>query len=341
MKKITLISAIVLLASSFCVSAQTSDSFVNSARIQFIHNSADAALPAVDIYANGILIANNLPYRSATRYMEMPSDVAVRIDIAPDSSTSADAAIYSIDATFSAGNQSIGILHGAVSQTGYPSLEPLQFSVFSEAREVANLDNMTDVLMLNTLLDVPQINIVMPARPGEQINADVFYRPTATGYYELAPSHYEIKVTSLDNTLSTSYRMPLGSMRLHGKAVTVIPSGFLYPSLNQNGPEFAVLLALPNGGQLIPLEMVANNVYSFAEANILMHPNPAVDFLNFEFPFSTRIINARIIDIMGREVRSHQNISTKLDVSDLQNGVYTLNLEIDDKNYTEKFVKGL
>src|SRR5690606_738598 len=58
------------------------------ARIQFIHNSADLTLSNVDIWMDATQLVDNLPFREATSYLDLPASVPLSIGIAPENSSS-------------------------------------------------------------------------------------------------------------------------------------------------------------------------------------------------------------------------------------------------------------
>lgn len=61
---------------------------------------------------------------------------------------------------------------------------------------------------------------------------------------------------------------------------------------------------------------------------------------NLEFKISTTIKSVKIYDISGKQVKSNNDSISNLNVSDLQSGVYFLEIETKDKgSFFEKFVK--
>ena len=79
------------------------------------------------------------------------------------------------------------------------------------------------------------------------------------GYLELPTVDFTLQVRTADNAaIVATYAAPLQTLGLAGAALTVYASGFLNPANNSNGPAFGLWVALPTGGALIPLPLVAN-----------------------------------------------------------------------------------
>ena len=63
---------------------------VDMAKIQVIHNSADAAASVVDIYVNDVLTIPDVAFRTATSFLDVPAGVDLAVGIAPGNSTGYD-----------------------------------------------------------------------------------------------------------------------------------------------------------------------------------------------------------------------------------------------------------
>lgn len=73
-------------------------------------------------------------------------------------------------------------------------------------------------------------------------------------------------------------------------------------------------------------------------SNIKIFPNPVSDFLNISF--NEKIINATIYDIEGREILSFKSDNiTLIDLKNLTDGIYYINLKTDDGEIIKKIIK--
>ncbi|OYQ47918.1 DUF4397 domain-containing protein, partial [Flavobacterium aurantiibacter] len=105
MKKFTSFAFLVFLFSVFGSYAQT-------ARLQVIHNSPDAAAAEVDVYINGELELDNFAFRTATPFIDVAAGVPISIDVAPASSTSVAQSLYNLTTTLANGETYIAIANG-------------------------------------------------------------------------------------------------------------------------------------------------------------------------------------------------------------------------------------
>ena len=76
--KTILLSTIIALF-GLGLKAQTAD-------VQIIHNSADAAASTVDVYLDGTLIQDDFPFREATAFLSVPAEQEIVVGIAPATS---------------------------------------------------------------------------------------------------------------------------------------------------------------------------------------------------------------------------------------------------------------
>ena len=80
-------------------------------------------------------------------------------------------------------------------------------------------------------------------------------------------------------------------------------------------------------------------VENSSNAEISVYPNPAIDFINIKIENSKKIRFVQILDTSGRIVKKYNTVSEKLDISDLEKGVYFLKIYTTDKQYSTKFIK--
>jgi len=308
-----------------------------TARVQVIHNSADAAAALVDVYLNGDLLLNDFAFRSATPFIDAPAGTPIQIDIAPGTSTSVAQSIYNIAPTLTAGETYVLVANGIVSATGYSPAQPFGLSVFAQGRETSSNAANTDVLVNHGSTDAPTVDVVEANSGGTVVN-DISFPNFNSDYLELPTADYVLDVKSADGaSLVARYNAPLQTLNLQGAALVVVASGFLNPAVNSNGAAFGLWVALPAGGSLVELPAVLSS-QSFDFSTVAVFPNPTSEVLNINIPFSFDTVSGQVIDISGRAVKSINKVENSIDVSNLSNGLYVLDLLIDNKPFKQKFI---
>ncbi len=298
------------------------------ARVQVIHNSADAAAQIVDVYLNGALLLNDFMFRTATPFVDLPSGTPLSISIAPKNSTSINDTIAGLTSKYNltAGLTYVLVADGIVSTTGYNPRKPFGIKVYALGREASKVAGKTDVLVHHGSTDAPTVD-VKERTAGLLVN-NASYGDFA-GYLELATANYTLDVQDAAGTTTVaSYSAPLATLGLTNKAIVVVASGFLNPAQNANGSEFGLWVALPTGGDLVALPKAdANSINEYEYDQLKVYPNPTSNYLTIDNQnFSSS--NVRITDLMGREVGinlfSIEN--NRVDVSNLMQGVYQLDV---------------
>lgn len=333
MKKVLLIIAIALFSGN---------SFAQTARVQVIHNSADAAAAVVDVYINSDLALDDFAFRTATPFLDLPAGVEINIGIAPGNSTGVGDVLLSVPVTLTANEKYIVVADGIVSPTGYNPAPPIGLQVFPMAREMATDPANVDVLVHHGATDAPTVDVV-ETEVGAGIIVDNIAYTEFQGYLELPTADYVLDITDETGTVTVArYQAPLATLGLDGAALTVLASGFLDPTQNSNGPAFGLFVASPAGGALLELPSVPLSVTAFDTPEISIYPNPANESINIlSAGVDLRRYTVAITDMMGRQVANFE-ISTegKIDVGGLSPGIYTLALFNKSKTLiTKRFVK--
>ncbi len=309
-----------------------------TARLQVIHNSPDLAAALVDVYVNDDLLLNDFAFRTATPFIDVPAGVELSIDIAPSTSTSSTESLYNLTATLTADETYIVVANGIVSPSGYSPAQPFALNVFAQGREAASNSANTDVLVNHGSPDAPTVDVVETSVPAGTIVNDISF-PDFAGYLELPNLDFTLDVRDATGTVTVaSYQAPLQTLGLDGAAITVLASGFLYPVVNSNGPAFGLWVALASGGNLIPLPQIPLSVTDFNSSKISIYPNPTSNQLKLDIPFDYENFKGIIYDLSGREVKTFSNPNS-IYVSDLNNGLYILNVTLDEVNFNQKFLK--
>lgn len=285
----------------FVIALTSMAGFSQTARVQVIHNCADAAAAEVDVYLNGTILLNDFAFRTATPFVDAPAGTPITIVVAPGNSTSAADGIYTLTTTLTANETYILVANGIVSATGYTPAQAFQLSVFAGARETADSATAVDMLVNHGSTDAPAVDVVETSVPVGTVINDIAYPSFSPAYLELMPGDYTIDITTADGTtVVASYLAPLETLGLEGQAITVLASGFLNPENNSNGPAFGLWAATAAGGDLIALPLanqmarvqVIHNAADLAAQTVDVYLNGDMLIDDFEFRTASPFIDA-------------------------------------------------
>jgi hypothetical protein len=317
----------------------------STARVQVIHNSADAAAEMVDVWLNDALLLDDFTFRTASPFVDAPAGEEFTISIKGPDSMNANDPIWSQDYTLAADETYILVANGIVSPSGYDPVQPFDIYVMAMGREEAsNMDN-TDVVVFHGSTDAPTVDVVETGVGAGTIVDDLSYGDFA-GYLELGTMDYELTIK--DETGSSTvaiYQAPLSTLGLDGAAITVVASGFLNPGDNSNGEAFGLWVALASGGDLVELPSVTAGVTDLiVKDDVAAYPNPAANFLNVQFSIvEDADVTVEIYDMLGSRVmaeqvltKSNQLENHRMNVSDLTNGLYFVTINAGESRVTKK-----
>jgi hypothetical protein len=227
------------------------------ARVQVIHNCADAAAAVVDVWLNDELILDNFAFRTASPFINVPALQEFTIAVKGADSQNPENPLWSQNYTFPENGEYILVAEGILSTSGYDPPVPFSVAVYPNAREEANNNGQTDVLMHHGSTDTPTIDIV-EVGIGLGLMVDNLAYGQFAGYFGLATVNYIFQVRDETGiTKIAAYSAPLATMGLEGEAISIIASGFLVPGNNSGGPEFGLYVALASGGALVKLPVYA------------------------------------------------------------------------------------
>lgn len=282
--------------------------------LQVIHNAAD---PTVDVYVNGVLTVDNFAYRTATPFVAVPAEVPVLIQIAPETSASADEAIASFSGTFRADREYVAIATGIVGDATTP------FDiVFQGNIRQSNTSGEVQFIAYHGSTDAPAVDIV--ADGALTLLDDVAYGQVSR-YIQVPAASYTLDVNTADG-LTTVVSFTADLSGLAGGNAVVFASGLLAGS-----PDFGLYAALPDG-TVIAFPMMSPRLAG-PEINRIF-PTAVNDqlYLDVTTERTNEEITAQVVDIAGRVISS-QIVSLNsgstiesVDVKNLEPGTYFLNI---------------
>ena len=333
-------------------------SSISSTRLQAIHNCADLAATQVDVYVqsptsgpSAIKLIDNFAFRTASSFIDVPAGETISLSIAVPTSTSAVGALATFTYNLSASNKYQLIASGLVSGSGYTpnnTAAPFNLIVNAAVRERALVSTNTDVLVFHGSTDAPVVD-VQAQGAGTVVNDIAYGTYNSTSYLPLpsntAAGDYTLHITDATGTSTVvSYLAPLNTLGLSGNAITVLASGFLTPANNSNGPAFGLWVALPSGGNLIPLPLYTTAT-SIEENNALssvisVYPNPFNDQVKIKNETNVNI-DITILDVMGKVVSIEKSNADLINIntSELTQGMYFINVRSEKLSASYKIVK--
>jgi len=242
-----------------------------TARVQVIHNSADALAAEVDVYINGALAIDDFAFRTATAFLDLPAYNTIEIGVAPGNSMDADDIIATFPFQLEEDETYIVVANGLLDAVNYDPFVPFDLYVFTPGREVADNNTNTDILVFHGSTDAPTVDLYEVGLPAGELIDNLSYGDFGNGdYLELANDNYYVQVRLADGTTPVvTYNAPLETLGLDGAAAVAFASGFLNPANNNDGAPFEVWVALPDGTTLaLPALGAApvNNVCTSPEA---------------------------------------------------------------------------
>ena len=281
---------------------------------------------------------DNLAFRTATPFVDVPAGVDLSIDVAPSNSMSADDGIYNLSTTLANNATYIIIANGIVSTVGYSSVPNFELNVYENGRENATDPTMTDVLVNHGSPDAPTVDVVETSVPAGTIVDNISF-PSFAGYLELPTLDFTLDVRDASGTTTVaSYLAPLQTLNLDGAALTVLASGFLNPEANSNGPAFGLWVATPGGGNLIALPQNMLDIEEISGDSFVLYPNPAKSAISILNNTSNVIKHVTITDLNGRNVLQYISDFDNLDISSLSRGVYLVTIQGNNAVINKKIV---
>lgn len=284
---------VLAICCSYLSQAQT-------ARIQFIHNSADASIGAIDIYVDGTLVADSLLYHSATPFMNITAGTEVSIAICPGESADVSEAFYTMQNPFISAEKYIAVANGVV-QSGYDPQVFFELSLHSGALETGTNTSGVDVIFCNGNTDSNVLDLIETDLLLLPIFEDVVYG-SFSAYQSFLTADYVFEmVRSGDQSSVGKFAAPFAQNVFGGLPVTIVSSGFQNQQMNQGGEGFGLWMSKPLGGPMYKLPVielnlsaglqVINNIADPSETSLDVYLNDELLSDNLVFRSATALQN--------------------------------------------------
>lgn len=327
------LATVVLLVGASAVHAQF------DARVQAIHNAPDPELAVIDLYVADMLVLDDVAFRTASPYLDIPGILPLTGGIAPGNSTGPEDVFFEFSFTLTPFQTYQFILTGVRNPGDFlpnPDGRDISLDVLvnEDAREVASDPSSVDVSVVHGVTDVSMTDVTWTKLLADDILFGQF-----SGYTTVAPTGGTPVIVSPSAPETQGFEAPLYDP---GDAITLLLSGFDDPSGNQNGPLYIVVAVYPDGRSipLIPIT-VANEGRGARPTSFTLHgnyPNPFNPTTTITFDLeSPAEIDVDVFDLYGRQVllvdggvfSAGSRHEIQLDASPLSSGSYVYRVRAD------------
>lgn len=215
---------------------------VPNATLQVIHNSPYAAASLVDVYVNDALALDDVAFRTASPFLNVPSGVPLTVDITAANAADNSAPVFTATVTLAADSNNIAIALGDPTQT--TGDQAFRLALSTTARTAAADPEQVDVLVVHGSPDAPPVDV--KARLVGTVTDDIaFGEINPAGYLSLPTGKYGLDISLADGiTQVASFSADLTDAA--GAAITVLASGFVAPPA-ETDPGFGLLAVFADG----------------------------------------------------------------------------------------------
>jgi len=324
--------------------------------IQAIHGAADPGLDTVDVYvgigAIPLTVIQDISYSSANPTIESTvNNTVLDFGIAPGNSTARSDTVANFPVFIAPDSNYIGLFRGVVDPSGFaPNPDGREISLGVSFTDQGRLQSTTtgsvEIIVFHASTDAPTIDITTAG--GSVTVVDDLAYGDVSAYVPVTPgiAMLEIRDASGANVL---FSLQADLSAYADSTLSIIASGFLDPSMNQNGPAFSVD-AISVGGTRIPFGLltgIGDDENQLTDYRLLQnYPNPfnPTTTIEFSIPQNERveltIYNAlgETVETLVRGTLSAGEHSFNWDAANRASGVYYYQLTAGAFNKTGKML---
>ncbi|GEM_PF-685458 len=317
-------------------------------QVQIIHNSADPAVASVDVYVDGTLTLEDVPFRGATGFIELPSGTPLEIGVTPTGEPLSSGVTFQ-NVFFDPGNYYV-VASGVLDPSGFqanPSGEDIGFTLdIIPGAETSAPDVDTFSFKINHgVTDAPAVDI--DVRGGATLASDVVYGTTTADYTDVAIGLYTLDISPSGGSVVASFEADVNN--LGGQTGLVLASGFLTPSDDQDGESFGALLVLTDGTTAL-LPAVSTSIDEFSDMPQKFeleqnYPNPFNPTTQIEYALPQaadvqiavyNVVGQRVALLLNNEQKAAGYHTVSFDASNLASGMYLYRIQAGNFTQTRK-----
>lgn len=309
---------------------------MTTSKAQVIHNVADPAASAVDVWINDQKAIPNFPFRTATPFVDVPANSDLTVSLTATGSSDTSGALLTQTLNVPRDSAFVVVASGVSNNPNFDSIKPLALNAAPAFTESPSSGDVA-IQIFHGATDAGPVSVDETTVPVPGLVSNLSYGQFS-GYLNLSPQDYELDLLSdVSNSVVAQYGAPLQTLNLADSALVVLASGFTDTIKGTDTvPAFGLYAALPTGGPLVPLPVISGiGLEEAGIANLKIFPNPATDRLNVEWN-EAPADEIRLIDLTGRAVKNKAVKRTEqkhhLNVSDLESGIYLLQLRDKGEN---------
>lgn len=279
-----------------------------TSRVQVVHASADPAFGVVDLWVNGTKAFDNVAFRKASAFVDVPANTPLVIGLAPATSSAYKDTIGTITLAPLRPSRAYTIVATGVSDTSKFAKNPdgldVRFNllVFDNALE-KNPTTKTGVRTFHAVSDAPRVSF---AGPSVTFASKIGYGEMSGSYIETEPGTDTVWMSDANGKKLKGY---ICDFRGAARATIMIATGFLNPAANGAGPGLAVILVDANGNVNSNVTAIDPDPVSVREDDLVsagwrISPNPSSDLVRLFVPVapSAQTLSYELLSITGQAV---------------------------------------
>lgn len=279
-----------------------------TSRVQVVHASADPAFGVVDLWVNGAKAFDNVAFRKASAFVDVPANTPLVVGLAPATSSAYKDTIGTITLAPLRPSRAYTIVASGVSDTSKFAKNPdgldVRFNllVFDNALE-KNPTTKTGVRTFHAVSDAPRVSF---AGPSVTFASKIGYGEMSGSYIETEPGTDTVWMSDANGTKLKGY---ICDFRGAARATIMIATGFLNPAANGAGPGLAVILVDANGNVNSNVIAIDPDQTSVREDDLVsagwrVSPNPTSDLVRLFVPVAAagQTLSYELLSITGQSL---------------------------------------